>query len=106
MYVLIHVDDMIIVSSSSGASDKLVQQLTDDFVVKDYGVLEYFLRVEVKHVPNGILLSQGRYITNLLSWDKMGQCKIISTPMATREKLSKTYGTQLSDFEVFFTGVL
>lgn len=103
MYVLIHVDDMIIVSSSAGASNKLVQQLTNDFVVEDLGVLEYFLGVEVKPVQNGILLSQGRYLTYLLSRAKMEQCKVISTPMATGEKLSKSHGTQLSDPEFFIT---
>jgi hypothetical protein len=41
------VDDIIIISSSSVATDRLLQQLRQDFAVKDLGALSYFLGVEV-----------------------------------------------------------
>lgn len=66
MYMLIYVDDIIIVSSSSVATDKLIQQLTVDFAVKDLGELNYFLGVEVVPDKGGIVLSQRRYAQDLL----------------------------------------
>jgi hypothetical protein len=47
IYMLIYVDDIIIISSSSVATDRLLQQLRQDFAVKDLGALSYFLGVEV-----------------------------------------------------------
>lgn len=47
MFILIYVDDIIIVSSSSKATDVLLHQLRDDFTVKDLGHLSYFLSIEV-----------------------------------------------------------
>jgi hypothetical protein len=42
IYFLIYVDDIIIISSSSVAIDRLIGQLRDDFTVKDPGPLSYF----------------------------------------------------------------
>jgi hypothetical protein len=47
MYLLIYVDDIIIVSSVHIAIDELLQLQCIDFAVKDLGNLHYFLGVEV-----------------------------------------------------------
>jgi hypothetical protein len=49
MSILIYVDDIIIISSSSFATDCLLQQLQVEFVVKDLGRLDYFLDTKVHH---------------------------------------------------------
>ena len=46
--MFIYVDDIIIVSSSSTATSKFIQQLKNDFAVKDLGQLDNFLGIEVK----------------------------------------------------------
>ncbi|WVZ51463.1 hypothetical protein U9M48_002609 [Paspalum notatum var. saurae] len=46
IYMLIYVDDIIVVTSSNDAIDKLIQKLKGDFPVKDLGPLEYFLGME------------------------------------------------------------
>jgi hypothetical protein len=61
IYMLIYVDDIIIVSSSNSATDKLIQNLSEVFVVKDLGSLQYFLGIEVNQSEGGIVLSQKRY---------------------------------------------
>jgi hypothetical protein len=58
MYLLIYVDDIIIVSLAPNAIDELLQCLCLDFAVKDLGTLHYFLGVEVLLVMDDILLSQ------------------------------------------------
>jgi hypothetical protein len=56
VYILVYVDDIIVVSSTTSAADRLLQQLRCDFPVKDLGVLGYFLGIEVKHLQDGIVL--------------------------------------------------
>jgi hypothetical protein len=94
--MLIYVDDIIIVSSSSCATQKLIGQLDKNFAVKDLGQLHYFLGVEVMSQPGGIALSQKRYALNLLQRAKMSKCNPISTPLSSTEKLSRNQGELLS----------
>jgi hypothetical protein len=69
--MLIYVDDIIIVSSSNSATDKLIQNLLEEFVVKDLGSLQYFLSIEVNQSKGGIVLSQKRYALDLLKRTNM-----------------------------------
>ena len=58
MYILVYVDDIILVSSSVTAVDRLVSSLGADFAVKDLGRLHYFLGLEVIHSDSGLTLTQ------------------------------------------------
>jgi hypothetical protein len=69
--MLIYVDDIIIVSSSNSATDKLIQNLLEEFAVKDLGSLQYFLSIEVNQSKGGIVLSQKRYALDLLKRTNM-----------------------------------
>ena len=60
--MLIYVDDIVVTSSSSKAVEALLKDLSKEFSLKDLGNLHFFLGVEVKNVPNGIVLSQGKYV--------------------------------------------
>lgn len=53
------------------------------------GDLHYFFGVEVIQEKDGIALTQKKYIGDLLMRANMSNCKPISTPMASTEKLSK-----------------
>jgi hypothetical protein len=66
MYILIYVDDIINVSSSSLATNCLLEQLQVEFVVKDLGRLECFLNIEAHHTSTKLVLRQRRYIKDLL----------------------------------------
>jgi hypothetical protein len=101
IYMLIYVDDIIIVGSSDSAISQLIKQLEYDFAVKDLGCLEYFLGIEVKKQGSGLLLSQKRYALDLLKRAKMDRCKATSTPMSSTEKLYRGHDTLLKDEEQF-----
>jgi hypothetical protein len=67
LYLLIYVDDIIVVSSSSATTDHLLHQLGTLFAFKDLGPLHYFLGVEVHTSSHGgLLLSQWKYASELL----------------------------------------
>jgi hypothetical protein len=97
MYLLIYVDDIIIISSIPTANDELLQLLCLNFAVKDLGNLHYFLGVEVIPMKNGLLLSQQRYIRDLLHKTDMKDAKPVTSPMSSSSTLSAFTGDPMED---------
>jgi len=97
IYLLIYVDDIIITASDPAAITELLKLLSVDFAVKELGDLHYFLGVEVNKVEAGLLLSQKRYILDLLKKTNMHEAKPISSPMASSSSLSAFSGDPMED---------
>jgi hypothetical protein len=95
MFMLVYVDDIIIASSMSKATEQLICKLGQEFTLKDLGEFHYFLGMEVHKVNNGLVLTQDKYACDLLQRVGMGGCKPVNTPMPTSEKLSTFEGTPL-----------
>jgi predicted GNAT superfamily acetyltransferase len=57
LFVLVYVDDIIVASSSQEAMEALLKDLQQEFALKDLGDLHYFLGIEVKKTPDGLVLS-------------------------------------------------
>jgi histone deacetylase 1/2 len=95
IFLLIYVDDIIVASSSEKATHALLADLKSEFALKDLGELHYFLGIEVKKTRDGILLSQEKYISDVLKRAGMAGCKPVNTPMSTTEKLSAFEGDKL-----------
>jgi len=95
IFVLVYVDDIIVASSSQDATKALLKDLQGEFALKDLGDLHYFLGIEVKKVPDGLLLSQGRYAVDILTRSGMDKAKAVDTPLSVSEKLSVTDGAKL-----------
>ncbi|KAK1602234.1 hypothetical protein QYE76_016843 [Lolium multiflorum] len=66
LYLLVYVDDIIVLSSSSHAVDRLLLGLRKEFAIKDLGPLHYFLGVEVASQSDGLTLTQRKYAHDLL----------------------------------------
>ena len=97
MYLLVYVDDIVLVSSSPTAADALVTALGRDFAVKDLGQLHFFLGIEVAHQSRGSLaLTQKKYSLDLLRRAGMLKCKPSSMPMSSTDTLSAADGALLS----------
>ena len=96
MYLLVYVDDIILVSSSVTAADRLISAMSGDFAVKDLGTLHYFLGLEVSHSAGGLTLTQQKYSQDLLCRAGMLQCKSATTPMSATDRLSALDGSPLS----------
>jgi histone deacetylase 1/2 len=94
IYLLVYVDDIIVASSSIAATEALLKDLKKDFALKDLGDLHYFLGIEVKKVCDGILLTQQKYTSDLLTQVGMINCKPMNTPMSS-DKLSINDGDPL-----------
>jgi hypothetical protein len=87
MFMLVYVDDIIIVSSSSFVIDALLKDLNAEFALKELGPLHYFLGIEVHHIAEGLSLSQEKYDLDLLQRAGMQFCKPSTTPLSSTEKL-------------------
>lgn len=79
----------------------LLQRLSAKFPVKDLGSLHYFLGIEVLPNSGGITLKQKKYAMDLLQRTNMANCKAVSTPMCTHEKLTRDSGRGLNEAEAF-----
>ena len=58
--------------------------------------MSYFLEIEVRHTSNGLVLTQHKYIQDLLSITNMLTSKGVLTPMLPSEKLLLDGGEKLS----------
>jgi hypothetical protein len=66
MFVHVYVNDIIVGISSQDATSHLLKNLEEDFALKDLGDLHYFLGIEVTNINDGIMLTQHKYVTELL----------------------------------------
>jgi hypothetical protein len=101
MFVLIYADNIIITSSDSTVTNNLLLWMKSNFGVKDLGDLNFFLGIEVSSIPDGIFLSQKRYMLDILKRTKMVDAKPICTPMATSVTLSAFDGDVFNDPTLF-----
>jgi histone deacetylase 1/2 len=98
MFLLVYVDDIIVVSSSASTTARLIREMRAEFAVKDLGSLHYFLGIEVgRQSCGGLLLSQRKYAMDLLQRAGMLKCTPATTPMTVVDKLSANEGPLLSD---------
>lgn len=67
----------------------LISLLNKAFTLKDLGSLSYFLGIEVHHTNSGPVLSQTKYISELLEKSKMADAKPLPTPMISGLHLSE-----------------
>jgi hypothetical protein len=66
MFILVYVDGIIVASSSMKFTNILVDKLNQDFALKDPRDLNYFLGIEVSRMDEALLMTQERYVLDLL----------------------------------------
>nr|AAU90288.2 Polyprotein, putative [Solanum demissum] len=92
-----YLEDILVVGSNSDHIAALITNLKTHFVVRDLGKLSYFLGIQANWKPEGLHLSQGKYVTDLLNRVQMGSCGPVSTPASSSSKLSNTGGCPFHD---------
>jgi hypothetical protein len=92
----VYVDDIIITGDDETEIRQVKDSLGKQFEVKDLGQLRYFLGIEIARSPKGILLSQRKYVLDLLSETHMLGCRSASTPIDLNHKLSVECGNPVN----------
>lgn len=87
LFALVYVDDIILTGSSSAFIQQIISSLQTVFLLKDLSRLDYFLGIETHWLADGLLLSQHKYILDLLQRARMIECKGISTPTVSRDNI-------------------
>jgi hypothetical protein len=90
--LVVYVDDMIITGNDPLNISQLKKNLSKEFEVKDLGQLRYFLGIEIARSPKGIVLSQRKYVLDLLHDIGMLGCRPASSPIEQNHKICPQYG--------------
>jgi Reverse transcriptase (RNA-dependent DNA polymerase) len=88
----VYVDDMIISENDEGEIAVLKKKLENEFEVKDLGQLRYFLEIEIARGAKEIVLSQRKYVLDLLTETGMLECRPAVAPIDQKFKLSAEAG--------------
>ncbi|GJY85916.1 ribonuclease H-like domain-containing protein [Tanacetum coccineum] len=86
-YLLIYVDDIILIASSSVLLRQIIDSLHKEFDMTDLGALNYFLGISTVRHSTGLVLSQKKYALQLLEHAHMVNCNLSRTPVDTDSKL-------------------
>src|ERR1044072_2028383 len=96
-YILLYVDDIILISSSHDLRNSMMALLASEFAMKDLGPLSYFRGIAVTRHAGGLFLSQSTYARDIIARAGMDSCKPFATPVDTKQKLSTASGTPYDD---------
>ena len=86
--LIVYVDDIIITGNNSTEILSLEEQLDQNFQVKRLGPLKYFLGIEFDRSSDRILMTQQKYILDLLEETKHTQCRTSDTPIEANHRLT------------------
>jgi hypothetical protein len=87
----LYVDDMLIAGSNMTEINRLKQQLSENFEMKDLGPAKQILgmRISRKRSEGTLKLSQQKYVEKLLDRFNVGDAKTRSTPLGNHLKFSR-----------------
>jgi Reverse transcriptase (RNA-dependent DNA polymerase) len=91
----VYVDDMIITGDDEGEIAQLKAKLGKEFEVKDLGQLRYFLGIERTRGVEGIVLSQRKYVLDLLTKINMLGCRPAVSSIDVKTKIDTDVGEQI-----------
>lgn len=96
--IIVYLDDIAITGNHEEEITQIKRVFAKKFKMKDLGLLKYFLGIEVAKSKHGILISQRKYVLDLLKKTGMLGCKPVDTPMDPpkcknwSEEWQSTYG--------------
>ncbi|XP_019170412.1 PREDICTED: uncharacterized protein LOC109165898 [Ipomoea nil] len=90
VFLLVYVDDIIMMGTDATLVTTLLGRLASTFKIRDLGSPRFFLGIETVPFDNGLLLSQRRYMTDLLGRSGMADCKPLTTPAAVTKSVIQT----------------
>ena len=90
LYLLLYVDDMLIAGKSKSEINKVKEQLSMEFEMKDMGPASRILGIDIiRDRKNGVLrMSQARYIHNVVQQFNMAEAKVTRSPIGAHFKLA------------------
>ncbi|XP_057448044.1 uncharacterized mitochondrial protein AtMg00810-like [Lotus japonicus] len=100
-YILLYVDDIILVASSHDLRKFFMELLASEFAMKDLGPLSYFPGIAVTRHAGGLFLSQSTYVSEIIARVGMASCNPFATLVDTKQKLSSSSRTPCEDATLY-----
>lgn len=94
-------DDIIVTGSHLARIEALKHHLDVTFSIKDLGLLNYFLGLEISYLSTGIVISQGKFTKELLNLVSEDLSKPAVTPLPLNIKLNGTDGDVFHSPELY-----
>ncbi|XP_019161015.1 PREDICTED: uncharacterized protein LOC109157618 [Ipomoea nil] len=88
VFLLVYVDDIIMMGNDSALIDTLLRQLSTAFKIRNLGTPGFFLGIETLTTDSGLLLTQRRYMHDILQRAGMTDCKPLATPAAVTKAVT------------------
>nr|GEW56909.1 retrovirus-related Pol polyprotein from transposon TNT 1-94 [Tanacetum cinerariifolium] len=85
----IYGDDIIFGSTCQDMCDEFSKIMHDEFEMSMIGELEFYLRLQIKQMEDGIFFNQSKYIKEMLKKFGLEESKPMKTPMSSDTKLTK-----------------
>ncbi|KAM1111108.1 hypothetical protein ACFX13_010490 [Malus domestica] len=95
--VSIYVDDIIYTGSSDKMLSEFKKEMMERYEMSDLGLLHHFLGMGILQTDQGVFIHQSKYAKSLLVKFGLEDCKPVSIPLPTGEKLKKVDGSELAD---------
>ncbi|KAL0322487.1 UNVERIFIED_CONTAM: Retrovirus-related Pol polyprotein from transposon RE1 [Sesamum angustifolium] len=94
--LLVYVDDILFTGSSISNIDEVKAYLDHLFTIKDLGPAKYFLGLQLARSSHGLLITQTKYLTDILEDANLIDAKLVSSPLPPGFKFSQDDGSLLS----------
>ncbi|XP_015162366.1 uncharacterized mitochondrial protein AtMg00810-like [Solanum tuberosum] len=97
VFLGVYVDDILLTSTDIAKINELKRFLDNQFKIKDLGRLHYFLGLEILYKDDGILISQRKFVLDLLKEFKCDHMTPLSSPLDPNVKLKSHEGKAITD---------
>nr|GEU89160.1 hypothetical protein [Tanacetum cinerariifolium] len=101
LLVKVYVDDIIFGSTNKDLCKAFKKLIKDKFQMSSMGELTFFLGLQVKQKPDGIFISQDKYVAEILRKFGLIDRKSASTPIDTEKPLLKDHDDATEGFDEF-----
>ncbi|KAL0421888.1 UNVERIFIED_CONTAM: Retrovirus-related Pol polyprotein from transposon RE1 [Sesamum latifolium] len=97
LVLLVYVDDVLLTGHSKIEIAAVKRFLDSEFTIKDLSPAKYFLGLEIARCDTGTLITQHKYIRDIIHDAGLTDCKPASTPLPIGLKLSAQHSDPLPD---------
>ncbi|XP_020551683.1 uncharacterized protein LOC110012423 [Sesamum indicum] len=101
LVLLLYVDDILVVGTFTEHIAAVKDYLDRLFTIKDLGVAKYFLGLEVARSSQGIIVTQTKYIKDIMIDTSMRHARAVTTPLPPGIKFIEDAGAQLPHPELY-----
>ncbi|KAL2247953.1 UNVERIFIED_CONTAM: Retrovirus-related Pol polyprotein from transposon RE1, partial [Sesamum indicum] len=97
--LLIYVDDVLIAGPCEHTIADFKNKLHNLFTIKNLGKARFFLGLEMGRSTEGMIITQGKYVRDIVADAGLAQCKATNTPLPAGLQFKAASGQQLSNPE-------